>query len=140
MSLKRYILYIVLVVALLPQTGLSQVTLNIGSGSGPQGSTVCVDVTVENYIRVTSTQFVIRWDPQVLNLICPPDLDNSCLNAGGMSGLFPSNFNCDEVANGFANYIWFDLNTTGKTLMDDCNNLFIVESFKILIKSFKSWI
>ena len=124
MVLKRYILYIVLVVAFLPQMGLSQITINIGSGSGPQGSEVCVDVTVENFVRVTSTQFVIRWDPKVLDLMCPPDLETSCLNADGMTSVFPSNFNCSEVADGFANFIWFDLNVIGKTLDASCNNLF----------------
>jgi gliding motility-associated-like protein len=125
MSLIRSTVYIFLVIVLSCTKGYSQVPIifNIGSGSGPQGSQVCVDFTVEDFIKVTSTQFVIRFDPKVIALNTPIIVTNSCLNENGMGGLSTANFNVAEIADGYVNFIWFDLNTTGITL-DGCEILF----------------
>lgn len=122
MSLIRSLIYIAFAVVFFSVEALAQdpITFNIGSASGPQGSTQCIDFTVEDFIQVTSTQFVIRFDPNVVELDTPLVLDNSCLNADGMFGLSLANFNDQEIEDGFMNYIWFDLATTGVTLDDDC--------------------
>ena len=120
MSLMRTVVYILLIVVFSQSKGFSQIpiTYNIASGSGTQGSTVCIDFTVEDFLKVTSTQFVIRFDPKVIALDTPIVLTNSALNANNMGLLGRSSFNVKNIVDGYVNFIWFDLNTTGITLND----------------------
>lgn len=122
MSLIRTSVYIFLTIVLFSTKGFSQqdpLTINIGSNSGPMGSTRCVDFTVEDFLKFNSIQFVIRFDPKVVKLDTPIVVTNSALNADNMGGLGVANFNVTELADGFVNFIWFDLTTVGVTLEDD---------------------
>ncbi|MDF1699107.1 MAG: cohesin domain-containing protein, partial [Saprospiraceae bacterium] len=112
--------------------GYSQIpiTFNVGSGSGQMGSTVCVDVTFEDFMKVTSTQFEIRFDPNVLRLNTPIDVSTSVLNEGGMAGLSINNFNDVDAANGFLAVVWIDVATTGKTFDDD--EIFFTLCFELI--------
>ncbi len=120
MSLVRTVIYIAFLVVFSFTKGFSQVpiTINIGSASGEQGETVCVDFLVEDFNKVTSTQFVIRFDPNVVAVDSPIVLTNSGLNNMGNT-LFQSNFNLKNKADGFVNFLWFDTQTTGVTLADN---------------------
>jgi len=114
MSLIRRVVYIVLVIVFSCAEGFSQdpITFNIGSDSGPQGSKVCIDITVDNFVKVTSMQFVIRFDPSVIALDTPIVITNPDLN------IFQAFFNDNQPDEGFVNFIWFDGATTGVTLDD----------------------
>ena len=119
MSLKRSVVYIILTIVFSCTKGFSQdpITLSIGSGSGPQGSNVCVDLTVEDFNKVTSMQFVIRFNPNVIQLDTPIVTTNPELN------IFDAFFNDDNIDEGYLNFIWFHGATTGVTL-DDGDFLF----------------
>lgn len=119
MSLKRFVIFIVLVVAF-SYKGYAQIpiTFNIESSSGMQGDVVCVDFTLEDFLKVSSMQMVIAFDPNVVQLDTPIVVSNSALNANGMNELPVSFFNLTRIDDGFVNFIWVDTEATGQTLND----------------------
>ena len=80
------------------------ITFNVGSISGEVGETVCVDVTVENFIRVESIQFSINYNSTLLSIVCPPDITNSPLDQSELA------FNCVSEL-GTVGVIWSDPNS-----------------------------
>jgi len=74
------------------------------SVSGVEGSTVCVDISVENFEAMLSLQFALQFDPTVVSPICPPTQLN-------LFGLMPTQFNCNDTDQGFVKMVWLDPNT-----------------------------
>ncbi|MEM9547501.1 MAG: gliding motility-associated C-terminal domain-containing protein [Bacteroidota bacterium] len=132
MSLIRTVLYIVIIVFICDTRAYSQdpITINIGSDSGPKGSTRCIDFTTDDFTLATAAQFVIRFDPSVARLIEPLDLSTSCLNIDE-NNIFDSQFNLMETEDGFINVVWIDFATEGLTLDDDCD-LFFTLCFELI--------
>ena len=100
-----------------------QVVYSVSSVQGMAGQVVCVDITADNFTNVNATQFVIRFDPKVLELVVPIDLTNSALNGGPSDKLFASSFNLTQADLGFINFTWFDGDTFGVSF-DDSGVLF----------------
>ncbi len=61
------------------------VKFKLNTGSGPKGSTVCLDLTVENFIMIQNAQFSINWNPAHLEYIST--------GMYSLSGLSMLNFN-----------------------------------------------
>jgi len=126
MSLIRFII-LALVMSFSVLVGNAQeipITFNIESGSGPQGSTVCIDFDTEDFDQVSVMQFVIRFDPSVVQPICPPDLTSSCINEISTNSVSAANLNCTVIDEGFINFVWNDAIVGGVTLDPPCSAIF----------------
>ncbi len=82
--------------------GFDPIVFNIGNVSGEVGDTVCVDVSVEDFIRVESFSYGINYNSNLLTII-PVDVSDSPLP---QSDFF---FNT-TVNNGAIQALWFDPN------------------------------
>ena len=83
--------------------GFDPITFNVGDVSGEVGEIVCVDVTVEDFIRVESFTFGINYNSNLLSVINPVDVSNSPLP---QSDFFFNTQN--DIGAIFA--VWFDPN------------------------------
>lgn len=84
--------------------GFDPITFSVDSGSGMEGDIVCVDFNVNNFDRVEGMQFSVNYNPNVLSIICSPDVSNSPLD---QTELF---FNCTED-DGRIRTFWTDPNS-----------------------------
>ena len=91
-------------------------TVNISSASGNVGEQVCLELTVDDFEKLNSMQFVIRFDPSVIayDTIL---LANSGINQSG-GAISIGDFNTDLADQGFVNLVWIDFGATGITLVD----------------------
>jgi gliding motility-associated-like protein len=80
--------------------------------NGQPGDTVCVGITVSNFVDITNTQFTLSWDPAILSYIGFQNINNSlpALNSGS--------FNEGLTAGGLLPFIWFDVLGTTNSLPD----------------------
>lgn len=100
---------------------LPLVEFNVSSGMGLTGDKVCLTVTVNNFINVESVQFNLSYNAAIITPDCPFDITNSALP--DISG---GNFNCNNQANGFINFVWFNQATTipdGSVIFNVCFTL-----------------
>ena len=81
------------------------ITFNIENVTGQVNDIVCVDVTVENFVRVETFQFGINYNSNLLQIVCPVDVTNSPLD---QNELF---FNCLND-DGTILTLWGDPNIT----------------------------
>jgi len=73
------------------------IEMNIGNGMGVTGSTVCLNITVKNFVSVETFQFTLSYDATLVRPICPaqfihPNLRNST---------FGDIFSCQDGAKGY---------------------------------------
>ena len=98
----------------------NDVRVTAGIESGDRDEEVCVDVTVENFTDILSAEFIMEWDPnilqftQVTNLANLPDLSNASFGV-------PSQTNIP----GLLSFTWFD-NSLGNHSLPDGEVLFSV--------------
>lgn len=99
---------------------LPLVEFNVSSGMGLQGSKVCLDVTVNNFIDVESVQFNLSYNA---SLIIP---DTFILSSSALPFISNGNFNENNKTNGFVNFVWVNEATTipdGSLLFTVCFTL-----------------
>ncbi len=82
--------------------------------NGAPGSTVCVDIRVDNFTDVAAAQFTLTWDPTVIDFTEVTNFNN------GLPALNESVFNTDPAftGSGRLTFGWADLLGNGNTLPD----------------------
>ena len=82
--------------------------------NGMPGDTVCVAITVSNFIDITNAQFTLTWDETIVQFIEVQNINSSvsALNAGSFNTA--SNF----TDNGQLPFAWFDILGTTNSLPD----------------------
>lgn len=76
---------------------MSQVTVSAEDVSGCSGTTVTVDVTVDNWVNIVSAQFAVTWDTSIVTF-------SSVFDNMPPIALY----NTDSVINGQLRFSWFD--------------------------------
>jgi gliding motility-associated-like protein len=114
---------------------LSQdLSLVFGNYSGAIGDTVCVDLTVENFVAVTSMEWRTRFDPSVLRFI-NLDLTTSALNGGPDGNLLSSgDFNTTLLVtdDGHINLAWANAPITGGGVTLNDGDILYTVCFEII--------
>ena len=84
--------------------------------TSPNGSQVCLDVSVTNFNCIVSAQYSLHWNQSILQY--------TGVQGFGLPDLTASNFGAGAVNAGTLNFSWFDQTTAGVTLP---NNTVIFE-------------
>ncbi len=117
-TLLGIIVWLLSITSLFGQT-LPLVQFTVSSGQGVQGSRVCLDVRVSDFTNVESIQFNLSYNASLIIPECPPDFSNSDIPTGNIDA---GNFNCQNLNNGFINFVW----TNNPTTLPDNALLFTV--------------
>lgn len=89
---------------------IAQVEFSIESATAEQGDHICLNVRVNNFNDILSSQFTLKWDPSILLF--------DSISGFGLSGLSQSNFGIIKVDQGIISLSWIDFSANGKTLTD----------------------
>ncbi|HFA47377.1 MAG TPA: T9SS type B sorting domain-containing protein [Bacteroidetes bacterium] len=87
----------------------TDLTFTASSETSPAGTQLCVDMTVDLFQCVISTQFSMHFDPAILEFDTIVNLNLPDLTLGGSFGTV-------LASNGTITFSWSDPNTTGVTL------------------------
>ena len=110
---------------LLGNVGFSQVnplTLNVTSAMGATGTTVCLDVSAQNFTDVESIQFNLSYNASLVVPECPASYVHPLL----ANNIFGNIFNCTNKDNGYVNFVWASDPTTipdGEVIFTICFNI-----------------
>jgi len=96
----------------------AQPTIFTPSQSVGEGSSISVDVRVDDFENILSMQFSINWDPTVLQF-------DSISNYNALPDYSPSNFGTNSASQGKVSTLWVDNQLLGVTL-DDNTTLFSI--------------
>ncbi len=95
-------------------SGCQAVSFNITPVNIPEGDTVCIPVTVEDFTDILSMQGSINWDSTTIDFVELNNVNSNLINFTPGSG-----FNLQDVSSGFLSFLWFDpLGVDGATLPD----------------------
>jgi gliding motility-associated-like protein len=97
------------------------IQISVGSGCDVKGSTVCVDVTVENFTKVEGLNFILSFNPNVLRLITPIDLTSSDWPDISTTGIFTIYDNTLGATYGLGNINFLIFESPITTLPDGSN-------------------
>ncbi|MEM9886278.1 MAG: gliding motility-associated C-terminal domain-containing protein [Bacteroidota bacterium] len=98
------------------------VAINIGSTNIPMDGSGCIDVTVENFTDVSSFQFEMMWNNNVLRFDSVTNL-NPNLSGYSISNSFGTD---DALTLGTLRTIWADVNTFAPVTFSDGEVLFSI--------------
>ncbi|MEZ4994093.1 MAG: cohesin domain-containing protein [Saprospiraceae bacterium] len=84
--------------------------LKFADVDGAQGTEICIDVTVQDFIDILGMQYTINYDPAVLEFKSVANTNLAGLTAGGNFG---------NPSPGKITVFWFDQAVSGVTLADD---------------------
>ncbi len=86
--------------------------IDIPDVNAPNGTQVCVPLTVTDFTNIVAAQFTVEWDETVLQLVG--------VNTFGGGNLPDStgSINTSQSNNGILTFAWFDISTLGVTLPD----------------------
>jgi len=87
-----------------------EVRFRAGNHIAQLGETVKVPITVSEFREVTSAQFTLAWNPEVLRFLGVEDY--------GLSGLSAGNFGMAKSAEGMLAFSWYEPEAAGLTLAD----------------------
>ncbi len=90
------------------------VVLEVGTGSDSTGTTVCVPVTVSNFLEMDGMQFTIEYDDSVLEFDGSQNLNLTDLSA--------ASFN--PVGDGMVRFSWFNQTDTAGISLEDGTRIF----------------
>lgn len=94
-------------------SGCRAVSFDITPTNIPQGDTVCVPVTVSDFIDVLSFQGSLQWDTTIIDFV---QLDNINPDLLGFSP--GTSISLDNVSSGLLTWAWFNTAFTGVDLPD----------------------
>jgi|GEM_PF-3098733 len=112
------------------ETNEGQVTASGGGGGGDEvvftfpdltgnaGSNVCVPLTIENFINISSVNGSVNWDPAILTY--------TGLGNNNLPGFVAANFNSSNASNGQATFLWSDGTAVTPLTLPDGEFLFEV--------------
>ena len=86
-----------------PTTG--SITLQANGGSVKKGEEICVSVTAQDFKKIMSMQYTMKWDPEVLEFVTVKNF--------GLPGLSGNNFGGVQAKKGLLTYSWYDANVQG---------------------------
>ena len=93
--------------------------LDIQSKAGEKGTTVCIDVTAENFKSIESIQFNLSYNATLVVPQCPA----TNVHPGLKNNIFGDLFNCGTKGAGYLNFVWASDPTTiadGQVLFTLC--------------------
>jgi hypothetical protein len=105
-----------------PESTNLPVVFTASSVSGTPGQRVTTGITTEGFTKVTSAQFTLAWDPQVLHFVETGEY--------GITGMAADNFGPTTDNPGELRFLWYDGETSGVTVADG-TKLFAV-SFDVI--------
>lgn len=71
---------------------------------------VDIGVSVESFVDVAGIQFTLNWDPDVLSF--------TEVTGFGLEDMSIENFGTNDAGNGVLTFYWYDLTTSGVTVVD----------------------
>lgn len=92
----------------------ADVLITAGNANGKTGDNICIDVTVKNFTDILTAEFIVEWDPSVMqftevtNLASLPDLSAGAFGTPSQTG-----------TPGLLTFNWFDNNLNLHSLPDD---------------------
>ncbi|MBP7821879.1 MAG: T9SS type A sorting domain-containing protein [Saprospiraceae bacterium] len=86
----------------------AQVVLKLDSSSGQVNDVIDLNVRVDNFEQLVSSQFTISWDPTKLQFVN--------VSSFGLPFVNNTNFNLDFIDSGFISFNWYDVNVEGVTV------------------------
>lgn len=95
--------------------GCEAVSFDIGEANALPGDTVCIDVSVSNFIDILSFQGELGWDTDFFELVELRNINPSLL---GLDTISTISFDREE---GFITWSWFNPSLTGFSLPDPSN-------------------
>lgn len=88
----------------------AQVVFTIESSTAEEGDHLCLNIKVNNFNSILSSQFTLEWDPAILMF--------DSIGGFGLSGLSQSNFGINKADKGIISLSWIDFTANGKSLKD----------------------
>ena len=84
------------------------ITLKAEKKTAAPGSKVCVNISVDNFSKMLSTQYTLRWDPKVL--------EYTGVQGFKLPYLTKDNFGTVGIKKGFLTVVWIENNLKGADL------------------------
>ncbi len=83
-------------------SGCEAVTFNLDPTNIPQGDTVCIPLTVEDFTDILSFQGEINWDTTIIDFVRLDNINTDLLGFTPGTGI-----NLADVSSGFLSFLWF---------------------------------
>ncbi|WP_353483743.1 cohesin domain-containing protein [Haliscomenobacter sp.] len=109
MYLRNFCLALVLLfVAFVGQAQSTYITLKAEKKTASAGSNVCVNISADNFGKMLSTQYTLRWDPKVLEYTGVQNFK--------LPYLTKDNFGVVGINKGFVTVVWIENSLKGADL------------------------
>ncbi|WP_373548752.1 cohesin domain-containing protein [Haliscomenobacter sp.] len=86
----------------------SAITLKAEKKTAAPGTKVCINISADNFIKMLSTQYTLRWDPKVL--------EYTGVQGFKLPFLTKDNFGTIGIKKGFLTVVWIENNLKGADL------------------------